>query len=305
MTVGSVISRSGRAVYRRPDLRLLGLLGLALLALFGGLLYTMLSGHQLPGGLGLGGTTQTRITYQQPKAGAAPIGREAALASVLRFTDWEQASLTGELEMAEPAYFFETPERASFRVDALSGEVLEVSRPDLLARVPLGRQLEATALEAQAADYARERFLGFAALAPVERSAYWASNGHLLHRFKWAQLDDATGAELPTTVAVAVTADRGEAVWYLAQRSPLTVETSPRVSRESAVASAATTAERLGRGAPGIPATVRLQVIFDDVNRQRLIWAITFRGEPDAAGRVQPSLRLLIDAQTGQAVAGP
>jgi hypothetical protein len=73
----------------------------------------------------------------------------------------------------------------------------------------------------------------------------------------------------------------------------------------AAVAPAATPPEGGGPAAPGIPATVRLQVIFDDVNRQRLIWAITFRGEPDAAGRVQPSLRLLIDAQTGQAVAGP
>jgi hypothetical protein len=305
MAVGSVFSRLGRPALHRPDPRLLGLLGLALLALAGALLYSALVEHPDFGWLGPRSPAPSRITYQQPSADQTPIGREAALASVLRFTGWEQAQLTGDLERAEPAYLFETPERASFRVDARSGEVLEVSRPDLLAGVPLGRQLEPDALEARATEYARERFLGFERLAPVERSASWASNGHLLHRFKWARLDEATGAELPTTVAVAVTADRGEAVWYLAQRSSLSVDTHPQVSRESAVASAAATAERLGRSAPGVPASVRLQVIFDDANRQRLIWAIAFRGETDAAGRLQPSLRLLIDAHTGQAVSSP
>lgn len=309
MAIGSVFSRSGRTAYRRPDPRLVGLLALALLALVVSLLWPTVVARWGPIGSsdGAAASGPTRLTYRQPDAGGALLPREAAVASVLRFTGWEQAELTGDLETGQdgPAYFFDTPARGDFRVDAYSGEVLEASLPERLAVAPLGRQLEPALLEQRAADQARDRFLDFDSLTLVERSASWGANGHLLHRFKWARLDDATGAELPTSVAVALTADQAELVWYLAQRTPLTVDPRPRVSREQAVAAAAATAEQLGRGAPGIPSAVRLQVIFDEHNVQRLAWSITFRGEPDATGRVRPALRLVFDARTGQPLAGP
>jgi hypothetical protein len=68
------------------------------------------------------------------------------------------------------------------------------------------------------------------------------------------------------------------------------------------VTTATALAERDGIWETSKPSSVRLQVIYDDDNRQRLVWAVSFERRPDGPPSSRPTLRVLLDAQSGETV---
>ena len=114
-----------------------------------------------------------------------------------------------------------------------------------------------------------------------------------------------TGAELPTSVSVALTADRGQAVWYLAQRESTLIDTRPGIARETAIATAAGLLENAPRWDARQPSSTRLQVIHDEDNRQRLVWAVSYPRSDEAEPFERSTIRLLIDAENGQPLERP
>ncbi len=114
-----------------------------------------------------------------------------------------------------------------------------------------------------------------------------------------------SGAELPTAVSVSISAGSGEVVWYLAQRESTTLDVRPRIAREAALSTAAALADRAERWDTAAPSSVRLQVIFGQDNEQQLVWAVTFPSRAGDAVPGRPSLRILVDARTGEPVSNP
>jgi hypothetical protein len=101
-------------------------------------------------------------------------------------------------------------------------------------------------------------------------------------------------------VTVSLSADSGEVVWYLAQRDSASVDARPSISRETALAVAAVLVDRTERWDSRAPSSVRLQIIYSPENRQQLVWAITFPSMTDPEVFNRPSLRVLVDAHTGE-----
>lgn len=254
------------------------------------------------------------VTYHEPDPGGALISPDAARQSVLRFTGLPVLDLHGQLERAETGsasyavYELETAVddpvgQQSYTVDARTGEVLEMTRTGLSEPPLAAERLDPVEAEQRAERFAAARFLGFKALSPVEQSTVTGPDGGQLYAYKWAMIAPESGAELPTSVSVALAAASGEVVWYLAQRESVAIDTRPVIDRASAIAAAAAQAESLGDWDFRTPRSVRLQVIFDQDNRQRLVWVVVFTGRGDAPA-ARPRLRVLIDARTGEPLNG-
>jgi hypothetical protein len=154
----------------------------------------------------------------------------------------------------------------------------------------------------RAGTLAGQRFVGFNELSLVEQRFGPAANGNQMYTFKWAKLAPDTGAELPTSVSLSLTEASGALVSYLVQRMPVEVDVQPAVMRAEAVTAATALAEGDGIWETGKPNSVRLQVIYDDDNRQRLVWAVSFERRPDGPPGSRPTLRVLLDAQSGETV---
>ncbi|MCC7106691.1 MAG: hypothetical protein IT307_16260, partial [Chloroflexi bacterium] len=120
-----------------------------------------------------------------------------------------------------------------------------------------------------------------------------------LYTLKWALTDPASGAELPTSVAVSVSSESSQVAWYLAQREPLRIDARPVISREQAIAAAAGQADRTGSWDSSRVESVRLQVVFNGEGQQQLVWTILFPNRPDNGQTGRPYLRVSIDATTG------
>jgi hypothetical protein len=260
-----------------------------------------------------GGRSTSAITYRGGAGpGAAPITRDQAIGNVRRFAEEPDLQLDGGLQGLSPdgrggeAFFLEStgPARGEdvFKVDARTGEVIEATmRSRLSPRHPpagTGRH-EAEQL---AARFAEARFFGFGELSLVDGSSR-ASEQAILHSFKWSKLAEESGAELPVSVSAAVSSASGEVVWYLAQRDPVEVDVRPLVDRARAIQTAtAGLGGREARWETEAPLAVRLQVLYDEQNQQQLVWSVTFRARQVD---VRPSLRLLVNAHTGQLITGP
>ena len=250
------------------------------------------------------------ITYREP-AGAGLVPYSLALQSARLFSSRQDLAVDGGLEQdGEGAtsfamYYLETPDgQESYRIDARTAEVLEMTRQDRPAGAGGTDGLDSVRAELLAERFVADRFLGFESLSLVERNVTPAAGGSQLYSFKWTMVAAESGAELPTSVNVALSS-AGEVVWYLAQRESVAVDVRPRVAREDAVLAAAQLAERAGGWDARTSTSVRLQVIFDQDNQQRLVWAVTFPSKLDSAPEGRPSLRILIDAQTGGPVSNP
>ena len=243
-----------------------------------------------------------------PAAGttsAAQAGLQGAIASVRRFTGDPTLALEGGLQTegggrGATYYYLETAESGrgedAFKVDARTAEVIEATLRSRLISSTGPADLTLADAERTAERYARGHFTGFEQLALVDRST--RPNEEIpVHSFKWSQLAP-SGAELPTSVSVAVSGGSGEVVWYLAQRDPLQVDTQPVVSRDRAIETArGWVGGRDQRWDTSSPLAVRLQVLYDDEDRQQLVWSVSFRGRAESD---RPSVRLLVDAHNGQ-----
>jgi hypothetical protein len=254
----------------------------------------------------------TVVDREALPAGQGLIGLDEAIASARRFAGEPDLPLEGGFRddttgsRRVELYYLESTGQVRgedlFKVDARTAEVIEATfRGRLVAtEPPIG--LSAGEAEQAATRYARDRFSGFDALKLLDRSSR-SSENTVLHSFKWSLVAAESGAELPTSVSVAVSSGSGEVVWYLAQRDSVQVEVRPAVGREAAIRAAAVGAgERDSRWDTRAPVAVRLQVLYDEDDEQQLVWSVTFRGRSDVA---RPTLRLLVDAHSGQLIAGP
>jgi hypothetical protein len=319
----SITRRSGRlSAQRRSGLAGTILIQALLLAVVVAVSYLLFRGvgigralaitHQ--GAASTGEARPPTITYREPGAGGSLISLELALQSAQQFVGRQDLALEGGLETSRSpqygfaAYYLESAGGSgdqSFKVDARTGEVLEMSRLDWLAGGAAATRLGALEAESAAESFARGHFLGFAALNLVEQTMAPGPDGALLYTYKWALLAAESGAELPTSVSVSLASSSGEVVWYLAQREAATVSAQPAIGRDLAISTAAVLVDRAARWDARTPASVRLQIIFNAQNRQQLVWAITFPSRADVTAPGRPSLRLLIDAQTGESIANP
>jgi hypothetical protein len=254
------------------------------------------------------------VTYREPAAGGGLVSLDLAVDSARRFVGRQDLALEGGLESSRSAqysyaaYYLESVGGSadqSYKVDARTGEVLEMTRLDRL--VGPGAQARVGALEAEASAerFANSHFLGFSSLNLVEQGMAPGPDGSPLYTYKWALLAAESGAELPTSVSVSLASSSGEVVWYLAQREGTTISAAPAISRYLAISTAAVLVDRTTRWDAHTPTSVRLLVIFNTDNRQQLVWAVTFPSRADVTVPGRPSLRLLIDAQSGEAVANP
>ena len=155
--------------------------------------------------------------------------------------------------------------------------------------------------EALATRYAGTHFWGFDQLALVDRSARTGDQG-VIYSFKWSQLSRESQAELPVSVSIAVMGRSGQVVWYLGQRDQLEIDPRPAVERERAVEiTRAWLLPRDRRWDLDQPSSARLQVLYDDDDRQQLVWSVVYRAREDGP---RSTLRLLVDAQTGTIIQG-
>jgi hypothetical protein len=262
------------------------------------------------------GVRPASITYREPASDGSLIPLETARRSAQLFSGRDVLDLRGDLERGAygaggyAMFYLESAGpggqgEQSFKVDAGTGEVLEATRPGSPATAGAAGALSPQDAESRAERFASDRFLGFERLSLVERTVAPAASGNQLYAFKWAMVAPEAGAELPTSVSVSISAADGEPVWYLARRESTAIDVRPSVERDDAVATAAGLVERTERWDARAPSSVRLQVVYNRDNRQQLVWAITFPSKPDSAAPGRPSLRVLIDAQSGVPVSNP
>ncbi|MCC6177643.1 MAG: PepSY domain-containing protein [Chloroflexi bacterium] len=236
-----------------------------------------------------------------------PITRQQAIDGVRQFAGQPdlvlEGGLLGDLSGARgiPIFYLESagPVRGQdfFKVDGRTGEIIEATFRSRVAPLRRGPDLPIAEAERRATAFARERFWGFSRLALIDRSSRASETG-LVHSFKWSQIAPSSGAELPVSVSLAVSGISGEIIWYLAQRDPLTIDPNPSIPRERAVEIAqGWLSTRDSRWDTTDPASTRLQVLYDDDDRQRLVWSVNFRA---AQGGTRPSIRLLVDGESGQ-----
>jgi hypothetical protein len=253
------------------------------------------------------------VTYREPSPDGRLISLETATASVRAFSGRDALELAGGLQSASvdqgryPVFYIEptvsdSAGSDSFRVDARSGEVIEATEVGQLA-APAGTDLSPIEAEQQAERFVTDRFLGFSTLNLVDRSVAPAANENRLYVFKWAMLASESGAELPTSVSVALATSTGQMVWYRAQRESVQIDSRPVVSRESAVSSTAAVVEQGGIWDSRSPSSVRLQVLHDPDNRQQLVWSISFPARAGATA-ARSSLRVLVNATSGELIVG-
>jgi hypothetical protein len=211
----------------------------------------------------------------------------------------------GEASRRGDLYYLESvsPTRGEdfFKVDARTGEVIEATFRGRMAPAADATDLTLADAEALATPFARGRFWGFDKLTLVDRSTRTGEGGTSFS-FRWTQLAPESRAELPISVSVAVMSRSGEVFWYLGQRDEVRIETHPAIERGRAVETARSwLLPRDQRWDLSEPASVRLQVLYDDDDHQQLVWSVQFRAREDGP---RPSIRLLIDAQNGRIIQG-
>lgn len=279
----------------------------ALVGFFGGLLWLSLT-TRMP-------ALVVPTGVEAPRPLSAPIsGRvtlQEAIDSVRLFAGDESLVLEGGLQADSTAgsrgdlYYLETvsPTRGEdfFKVDARTAEVVEATFRGRMAPADDAANLTLAGAEAMARRFAQARFWGFDQLVLVDRSTRTSETGPI-YSFKWSQVAPESGAELPVSVSLAVMGRSGEVFWYLGQRDPIQIATMPTVDRARAVEIVrAWLLPRDTRWDLDQPASVRLQVLYADADQQQLVWSVLLRARHDGS---RPSIRLLVDAQTGHLIQG-
>lgn len=320
----SMTRRPGRmSAYRHPGIGVLALTQFLLLIVVVAVIYVLFTSDGVRTALPSSRpvpfwTAEARpssITYRQPATSGALLSFDLAVQSARQFTGQPDLALDGGLERGQPlqngyaVYYLEGAAGAtdqSYKVDARTGEVLEMTRLDhLVSSGAAGARLDTLGADAAAEQFAANHFLGFSSLSLVDRTVAARPDGSQLFTFKWALPASESGAELPTSVSVSLASASGEVVWYLAQREAVSINVEPAIGRDLAISTAAVLVDRAGRWDARKPTSVRLQVIFNAENRQQLVWAITFPSRADASVPGRPSLHLLVDAQTGELLTNP
>jgi hypothetical protein len=236
---------------------------------------------------------------------------QGAIDNVRRFAGRPDLALEGGLQHEDQGargaglFYIETisPVRGEdfFKVDAATGEVMEATFRDRLAPAQGSTELSFAEAEQRAERFARAHFWGFDQLQIVDQSTRSGESG-LIHSFKWTQIAPGSGAELPISVSVAVSGRSGQVFWYLSQRDPLKIDATPAIGQDQALAIARTWLRpRDSRWVLDDPVSVRLQVLYNDDDQQQLVWSVTFRALQDGP---RPTIRLLVDGQTGQILQG-
>jgi len=186
-------------------------------------------------------------------------------------------------------------------VDARTAEVVEATFRGRMAPADKAVDLSQAGAETLARRFARTHFWGFDQLVLVDRSTRASETGPV-YSFKWSQIAPESGAELPVSVSLAVMGRSGQVFWYLGQRDPLQITTTPAVGRARAVEIVRTwLLPRDTRWDLDQPTSVRLQVLYADDDQQQLVWSVVLRAREDGP---RPSIRLLVDAQNGQLIQG-
>jgi hypothetical protein len=293
-----------------------GAVGYALFGFVCGLLWLGLSTrlpHPIVPSLGTWLGTSSLVEAPRPIAVSASgrVTLQEAIDSVRRFAGQPSLVLEGGLQADGGAgrrgelYYLESvsPTRGEdyFKVDARTAEVVEATFRSRMAPAEDAVDLAPGDAEALAARYARTHFWGFDQLVLIDRSTRTSESGPI-YSFKWSQVAPDSGAELPVSVSLAVAGRSGRVFWYLSQRDPLQIDPRPTVERGRAVSTArAWLLPRDQSWDLDQPASVRLQVLYDDDDRQQLVWSVLFRARADGP---RSSIRLLVDAQNGQIVQG-
>jgi hypothetical protein len=252
------------------------------------------------------------IIHQGDSALAAPqsvMPMREAMDRVRAFAEDPKLDLSGGLSPAipgddsRPVYWFESGAGTTvdeFKVDGLTGEVLEATFRSRLIRTTPDRRTTMEQAAVIASGFAGRRFDGFSKLTLIERSSLPAQDVGAIHSIKWVLVDESTRAELPTSVTVGVTGTDGRVVRYIAQRDLLKIDTKPTISADQASSAALSevAADRDWRSAT--VSSRRLQVIYDEVDHQRLAWAVAL----DAPNTTPTPMRLLIfvDARSGEII---
>ena len=282
-----------------------GGLAYALVGFVGGLLWLSLTARA-PAVVGPG------LSGGPPPVSAIAGGRatlQEAIDSVRRFSGQQSLLLEGGIQAEATAdrrgdlFYLESvsPVRGEdfFKVDARTGEVVEATMRGRMApdENAAAAGLTQPAAEVIATRFAQTHFWGFDQLVLVDRSVRTSEAG-TVYSFKWTQLAQESRAELPTSVSLAVSGRSGRVFWYLSQRDQIQVDTRPAVAQARAVEIAqAWLQPRDERWDLSAPAAVRLQIVYDDDDQQRLVWSVLFQGRQDGP---RASMRLLIDARTGE-----
>ena len=279
----------------------------ALLGFAGGLLWLSLSASTpalVTPSIGVSVRGETAPPLTVPASGRVTL--QEAIGSVRRFAGEPGLVLEGGLQTDDVGsrraemYYLESvsPTRGEdfFKVDARTSEVIEATFRGRMA--PAGDAVDLSLIQAEslATRYARTHFWGFDQLVLVDRSIRTSETG-TTYSFKWSQLSMESRAELPVSVSVAVMSRSGQVFWYLGQRDQLQIDTQPAITRERAVETTrAWLLPRDQRWDLDQPASVRLQVLYDDEDRQQLVWSVLYRARQDGP---RSTMRLLVDAQTG------
>lgn len=285
-------------------------LAYALLGFLGGLLWLSLAARLPSVGaptLDVTVPAEEARPLRAPSAGRATL--QEAIDSVRQFAGQPGLVLEGGLRSDEAGtrrgefYYLESisPTRGEdfFKVDARTAEVIEATFRSQMAPGLDAADLSLADAEALAIRFARTHFWGFDQLVLVDRSTRTGENGTIFS-FKWSQLAPESQTELPVSVSLAVMSRSGQVFWYLGQRDQLQIDTRPTVQRSEAVTTArAWLAPQDRHWSLDEPSSVRLQVLYDDDDRQQLIWSVTF-GASQAGAR--SSIRLLVDAHSGAIV---
>jgi hypothetical protein len=252
---------------------------------------------------------------EPPRPLAAPssgrVTLQEAIGSVRRFADEPALALESGLESdGTPStravqYYLErvSPTRGEdfFKVDARTAEVLEATFRSRMAPAGDVMELSIADAEAEASEFAATHFWGFEQLVLIDRSARTSATGPT-YSFKWSQVSPESGAELPTSVSVAVMGRSGQVFWYLGQRDQLQIDPRPVVDQARAEGIArAWLLPRDDRWTLDRPSAVRLQVLYDDDDRQQLVWSVQYAARQEGP---RATIRLLVDAQSGTIIQG-
>jgi hypothetical protein len=279
----------------------------ALLGFVGGLLWLSLT-SRVP-------ALVNPATVQAPRplsaSGTGRVTLQEAIESVRQFAGRPSLVLEGGLQADSDQsqrgdlYYLEsvTPTRGEdfFKVDARTAEVIEATFRGRMAPNDNAAEMTQPDAETLARRFARAHFWRFDQLTLVDRSARTSENG-TVYSFKWSQRAADSGAELPVSVSLGVMAQSGQVFWYLGQRDPLQIDTHPAIDQARAVGIVrAWLTPRDQRWDLDQPASVRLQVLYDDDDQQQLVWSVLLRARQDGP---RSSIRLLVDAQNGQLIQG-
>jgi hypothetical protein len=281
-------------------------LAYALFGFFAGLLWLSVNAHAPA----LGMAAPTELPRPIAASASGRVTLQDAIGSVRLFAGQPSLILEGGLQTEGTVdsrqgsqYYLESvsPTRGEdfFKVDARTAEVIEATFRGRMAPTDEAVNLSLTDAETLASRFARTHFWGFDQLALVERSTRTGESG-AIHAFKWSQIAPDSGAELPVSVSLAVSARSGQVFWYLSQRDPLQIEPRPAIEQTRAIEIARTwLLPRDQRWDLDQPASMRLQVLYDDDDQQQLVWSVLFNARQEGP---RSSIRLLIDAQSGHLI---